>query len=150
MNWLTDLVSNPFLVVAVTSWMISQVSKLIIYWIINKKLEIERMFGDGGMPSGHASTVCALATYSAISCGVGSFEFAIATIFAMVVCKDAMGVRRESGKQAALLNEMRKNMSIYDLTTIKLKEFVGHTPIQVIVGGLIGILNAVIWSLLVF
>ena len=105
------------------------------------------MFGDGGMPSAHAATVCSLATYTAISFGAGSFEFAFALIFAMVVCRDAMGVRRESGKQAALLNEMRKNLSIQDLTAVKLKEFVGHTPIQVIVGGVIGIFNAIFWSL---
>ena len=147
MSWLLEIFKNPFLIVPISSWIISQVSKLVIYWIINKKLEIERMFGDGGMPSAHAATVCSLATYTAISFGAGSFEFAFALIFAMVVCRDAMGVRRESGKQAALLNEMRKNLSIQDLTAVKLKEFVGHTPIQVIVGGVIGILNAIFWSL---
>lgn len=150
MSWLLEFFTNPFLIVPISSWIISQVSKLVIYWIINKKLEIERMFGDGGMPSAHAATVCSLATYTAIARGAASFEFAFTLIFAMVVCRDAMGVRRESGKQAAILNEMRKSMSLQDLTTVKLKEFVGHTPIQVVVGGLIGILNAVLWSLIRF
>lgn len=144
------MLKNPFLIVPVTSWIISQLAKLIISWIINKKFEIERMFGDGGMPSTHASTVCSLAAYTAIAFGAGSFEFAFALIFALVVCRDAMGVRRESGKQAALLNEMRRNITALDMATVKLKEFVGHTPLQVIVGGVIGIINAIFWSLVVF
>ncbi len=150
MSWLMDVLKNPFLIVPVSTWIISQVSKVVIYWIINKKLEIERMFGDGGMPSAHASTVCSLAAYTGIAFGLGSFEFAFTFIFALVVCRDAMGVRRESGKQAALLNEMRKNLSLEDMTTVKLKEFVGHTPLQVIIGGVIGIVNAVLLSLTLF
>lgn len=150
MGWLKDLFTNPFLIITLSSWVIAQFSKIVIYGIINKKIEIERMFGDGGMPSGHAATVCSLATYSAIAYGAGSFEFGIALVFALVVCRDAMGVRRETGKQAVLLNEMRKSMDAHDLATVKLKEFVGHTPMQVLVGGILGILNAILWSVTVF
>lgn len=149
MGWFIDIFKNPFLGVAASSWLASQIAKVIIYWIANKKFEIERMFGDGGMPSGHASTVCSLATYTAIEYGTLSFQFALAAIFALVVCRDAMGVRRETGKQAVLLNEMKKNIEGENLAAIKLKEFVGHTPAQVLVGGLLGIANALIWGFLI-
>ena len=102
------------------------------------------MFGDGGMPSTHSATVCSLAAYSALACGMGSFEFAMAAVFALVVCRDAMGVRREAGKQASVLNGIIKGIEEHDFSEIQLKEFVGHTPAQVLVGGLLGTANALL------
>ena len=96
------------------------------------------------MPSTHSATVCSLATFTALSCGMGSFEFAMAAIFALVVCRDAMGVRREAGKQASVLNNIIKSIEEHDFSSVKLKEFVGHTPAQVLVGGLLGITNALL------
>ena len=104
--------------------------------------------GSGGMPSSHSSTVTALATATYLEFGAASFEFAIAVIFAIVVMHDARGVRRETGIQAKLLNDIlktfedmgRKEISAYD----KLKEFVGHTPLQVIIGAILGIIIAII------
>ena len=142
---LIDLLTNRFLIVAVSSWMLSQLTKVIIHWIVNKKFVLERMFGDGGMPSTHSATVCSLATFSALACGFGSFEFAVTAIFALVVCRDAMGVRRETGKQATVLNDIIKSIEKHDFSAIKLKEFVGHTPAQVAVGSLLGITNAIVW-----
>ena len=94
------------------------------------------------MPSSHSSTVCALTTAAGIIHGPASSEFAIAFIMAMVVMYDAMGVRRETGKQAKLLNEILATFRTLDgkkLTEDKLKEFVGHTPLQVLAGALLGI-----------
>ena len=142
---LIDLLTNRFLIVAVSSWMLSQITKLIIHLIVNRKFEIERLFGDGGMPSTHSATVCSLATFTALSRGMGSFEFAMAAIFALVVCRDAMGVRREAGKQASVLNNIIKSIEEHDFSSVKLKEFVGHTPAQVFVGSLLGIANAIVW-----
>ena len=145
MNWLLDLIKNPFLITGVSSWLIAQVLKVIIHAIINKKFVISRLFGDGGMPSGHSATVTSVATMSGLACGLGSFEFAIAAILAVIVCHDASGVRMETGKQAAIINELVdffENHSKEEITDVKLKELVGHTPLQVAAGILLGALNA--------
>ncbi len=146
MNWLLDLVTNPLLLTAVSSWAIAQVLKVIIHALIYKKLDIGRLFGDGGMPSGHSATVVSLALISGLLYGLGSFQFALATVLAIVVCHDATGVRQETGKQAVVINELVRAfeaLTTDDLPEVKLKEFVGHTPVQVIAGSLVGMLNAV-------
>lgn len=153
MNWFLDLINNRFLITGVSSWFVAQVLKTIIHAIINKKFVLERMVGDGGMPSGHSATVTSLAMISALSFGFGSFQFAVTALLAIIVCHDAMGVRLETGKQAVLLNELIKAfeaLTTEDLPEVKLKEFVGHTPIQVIAGILIGIGNALVMHFWVF
>ena len=109
-----------------------------------KKFVAERLVGSGGMPSSHAATVCALATASNMIYGVGSFEFAISLILALIVMYDAMGVRRETGIQAKKLNDIIRifaEMGRTDISTDeKLKEFVGHTPLQVLMGAILGII----------
>ena len=143
-NWLLELITNPFLLTALSSWAIAQVTKMIIHAIINKKLDIERLFGDGGMPSGHSATVASLATISALACGTGSFQFAVCAVLAIIVCHDATGVRLETGKQAVVINEIIDAFTVLTekkLPEVKLKEFVGHSPIQVAAGILIGIAN---------
>lgn len=134
--------------VAALGWFAAQVIKTIIHLILSKQFVAERLVGSGGMPSSHSSTVCALATSTCIEFGAGSFEFAIAVILAIVVMHDARGVRRETGIQAQLLNDMLKlfeDMGRKELTAHeKLKEFVGHTPLQVIIGAVLGILIAIL------
>lgn len=145
MNWFYELITNPFLLTALSSWAIAQVLKVFINAAINQTWDLERLFGDGGMPSGHSATVASLAVFTALRCGTGSFQFAMAAIFAIIVCHDAMGVRLETGKQAALLNDLVEAFNILsteDLPEVKLKELVGHTPTQVSAGVIIGILNA--------
>ncbi len=147
MNRFYDFATNPFIVTAVSSWFIAQVLKTVIYAVINKKFEIERLFGDGGMPSGHSATVSSLALITGLSCGFGTFEFAMAFVFAIIVCKDAMGVRLETGKQAFILNEIIRSSELLlskELPEVKLKEFVGHTPSQVLAGVFLGIGNAIL------
>lgn len=154
MDWIFELITNPFLITAIFAWLVAQVTKTIIYYILNKKVRLERLVGDGGMPSGHSATVCSLAGLSLLMCGPGSYEFAISALLAIIVCHDAMGVRREVGKQAILTNEMiailEKMAKDEELSEIELKEFVGHTPLQVVIGGCIGIASAVIAWLLWF
>ena len=145
MNWLTDLLSNPWLICPVSSWLVAQVLKVMINAIINKKLDWERLVGDGGMPSGHSATVSSLAMFALLRSGPGSFEFAVCAILAIIVCHDAMGVRFETGKQAQMINEIIRTVEVLskqDLPEVKLKELVGHTPIQVLAGITIGICNA--------
>ena len=143
MAFLQGLIHNPVLVAGVMGWFVAQVAKTIIYLLLTKKLVWERMIGSGGMPSSHSATVCALATAAGMQYGSESFAFAISVIMAIIVMHDAMGVRRETGIQARVLNEMMTlfremgtKMSVED----KLKEFVGHTPLQVWIGALLGII----------
>ena len=150
MNWFQKLLSNPFLLIGLSSWFWAQLIKTIIHAIVTKSIDFTRLIGDGGMPSGHSATVSSLATAAALVYGLGSFEFARAFIFAVIVCKDAMGVRLETGKQAKLLNEFmdlfaRLEQPLSDQE--KLKELVGHTPLQVCMGGLLGILTGVLCNL---
>ncbi|MBQ2450024.1 MAG: divergent PAP2 family protein [Lachnospiraceae bacterium] len=146
MEQLSLLFGNRILLSAVSGWLMAQVLKTIIHFYFTKKFVAERLVGSGGMPSCHSATVCSLATSTGIQFGVGSFEFAIATIFAIVVMYDAIGVRRETGNQAKIINEMMEifeSMNKELSTEDKLKELVGHTPLQVLVGSILGILIAV-------
>lgn len=150
MDFFGDLINNRIFMASVSGWLVAQILKTIIHMWFNRKFVAERLVGSGGMPSSHSATVCALAAAAGMEYGGGSFQFAMAAIFAIVVMYDAMGVRRETGIQARVLNEMMelftnmgKEMSVED----KLKEFVGHTPLQVLMGALLGILIAVIMYL---
>ena len=135
------------------SWTVAQVLKVIIHAIITKTWDFSRLFGDGGMPSGHSATVSSLATITGLSYGLGSFEFAISLTLAIIVCHDAMGVRREAGKHAKLLNilvDSYEKFSKNELPEVVLKEFVGHTPLQVTTGILLGIMCAFAMHFIVF
>ena len=145
MTFWENLLSNEILVSAVAGWTVAQVLKTLIECWMNKSFSPERLVGSGGMPSSHSATVCALATSSGIKYGGGSFEFAISVMLAIIVMYDAMGVRRETGKQGRVLNEMLEiftNMGNQISAEEKLKEFVGHTPLQVLMGAILGALIA--------
>lgn len=143
---MSEFFHNTIFLSAAAGWLAAQILKTLIHMLFTKKFVAERLIGSGGMPSSHSATVCALATASCIKYGSGSFEFAISLILALIVMYDAMGVRRETGIQAKLLNEMiaifaemgRRELSPDE----KLKEFVGHTPLQVLGGAILGILIA--------
>ena len=144
-NAITELFSNRVLIPALVSWAVAQVIKTILYAIVHKEISLDRLFGDGGFPSGHSATVTALAISTAFIYGLGSFEFAVTAILAIVVMHDAMGVRLETGKQAKIINDIVEffDKAGSDLTDEeKLKELVGHTPLQVIAGFLLGVVVA--------
>ena len=144
---LRDLLNNHLLINAMAAWATAQILKTIIYAATNKTLDWERLFGDGGMPSGHSATVTALAVTAGLEYGLGSPYFALAATLAVIVMHDAMGVRRETGIQAMVLNDIIKvldDMGSDMPPQDKLKEFVGHTPFQVLVGGILGILLAIL------
>lgn len=147
MIFLEDLIHNRIFMAAALGWLIAQILKTVIHMWINRRFVAERLVGSGGMPSSHSATVCALVTATGIEYGGASFQFAMAAIFAIIVMYDAMGVRRETGIHSRVLNEMMelftnmgKEMSVEE----KLKEFVGHTPLQVLMGALLGVLIAVL------
>ena len=142
-NSLGLLLQNRILLTAIAAWACSQVLKTIIFIIVNKKFDPERLMGDGGMPSSHSATVTAMAVATGITCGFDSAVFAIAAVLAIIVMHDAMGVRLETGKQAKVINDMVEAfeaLSGQDITMDTLKELVGHTPLQVLAGMVLGLL----------
>lgn len=147
MNYFNELFSNYVLMTAIIGWGSAQIIKTIIDFAFTKEFKFERLVGAGGMPSCHSATVCALSTAAAIKYGLGSFEFAICAIFAIVVMYDARGVRRETGNQAEVINQIISFLKIENPGQIKftqenLKELIGHTPLQVFVGASLGIVIA--------
>lgn len=151
-QFLTDLVKNEVLMSAALSWALAQIIKTIIHLITTKKFVPERLIGSGGMPSCHSAAVCALVTSLVINEGVGSYLVAIAGLLAIVVMYDATGVRRETGNQAKVLNEFidlfKKNGSEIS-NDDRLKEFVGHSPFQVLCGAILGISFALLYCLVI-
>lgn len=116
--------------------------KVIFVLIREKRLDMRRMVGSGGMPSSHASFVMSLLTAVGFACGADSPEFAISAVIAFVVMYDATGVRRETGRQAEILNDIIENFGqdSPEMMGKRLKELIGHTPIQVFVGAILGVL----------
>lgn len=148
MGFFQDFFNNTVFLAAAAGWVIAQILKTLIHMFFTKRFVPERLVGSGGMPSSHSATVCSLATASCIKFGAGSFEFAISLILAIIVMYDAMGVRRETGIQAKLLNDIMQIFADMGRSEIsandKLKEFIGHTPLQVLAGAILGILIALI------
>ncbi len=140
------LTFNEILTVSLLSWFVAQVLKTIINFVLLGRFQLERMWGDGGMPSAHSATVTAMVIATARSEGINSAIFAVAAVVAIITMHDAMGVRRETGEQAKVLNKMleqwievtEKNAPF--LQNMHLKEMVGHTPLQVMAGFALGIL----------
>jgi uncharacterized protein len=140
-NSISQILENRILLVAVAACLIAQVLKLIIDLIQNGKVSAKVLTTTGGMPSAHSALVTALAAGVGENLGWKSPEFAIATIFAIVVMYDAAGVRQAAGKQARILNQMIDELFSEDhkFNEEKLKELLGHTPVQVIAGAVLGI-----------
>lgn len=147
---------NYVLAVAVISWCAAQIIKTFIHLIQTKSFNPERLFGAGGMPSSHSALVCSATIAICRKCGFDSSEFALSFILAMIVMYDAMGVRRSAGLHARELNRINrlfamKGIKPYDEVSgqkekkkKELKEYLGHTPFEVLGGALLGILIAMI------
>lgn len=147
-----ELFSNKIFWSAVIGWLAAQIIKTLLHMILTRSFQAERLVGSGGMPSSHSATVCALSASSGLLYGFGSFEFAVTAILAIIVMYDAIGVRRETGRQSKVLNEMIdlfSHMGEDVSAQEKLKEFIGHTPLQVLAGAILGILLAWIFCRLI-
>ena len=151
MNFYLQLLEkNYILTVSATAWIIAQLLKVLIDLFSNKKFNSERIFGAGGMPSTHSALVCAMVISTGKLLSTTSNEFAFAMILAGIVMYDAMGVRRETGKQAKVLNTLildwmdnsnfKDNINLQTVEYKKLKELVGHTPFEVIAGAILGMI----------
>jgi len=136
-----NIFNNFALVSAILGWIIAQLIKFVIGLFKEKKLSLKLLYSSGGMPSSHSATVCALATAILLNNGVDSAEFAISFVLAFIVMYDAMGVRRETGEQAKLLNLIMEDFKKGDNVNMPkhFKELIGHTPPQVYAGGILGI-----------
>ncbi len=139
--WMSFL-SNFCLICAISAWLMAQILKVFTGVFKLRKFSVpELLFGTGGMPSSHTAAVCALAVSAAMRYGLDSGVFAVAALLSVIVMRDATGVRRETGEQAKILNRIVQDLfspDHHDEVNRNLKELVGHTPLQVIIGALVG------------
>lgn len=137
-----DVIGNTVIQAAFFAWASAQIIKVLLTLAISKRFDSTRVLGSGGMPSSHAAMVCAMVTAIGFREGVSSSMFALAFCFAGVVMYDAAGVRRSTGRNAAVINRLIEDLGKdgFVFTEERLKELVGHTPIQVFAGALLGIL----------
>lgn len=141
MNYFTEFITNKFIYVPLLTWFGIQLFKVIWDLVTTKKFNFKRILGAGGMPSSHSAVVVSLATLIGREHGLGSSIFALSVIFAFVVMYDAAGVRRAAGKQAKILNRLIETPGLSGVqVSEKLVEVLGHTPFQVFVGAIIGII----------
>lgn len=142
---------NHTLYVAVLGWFLAQLIKTVIDFCFNKKLSFERLVGSGGMPSSHSALVTAMTTSVARINGFSSTQFAIAVVVSLIVMYDASGVRRAAGKHAQEINKIKVQIDLLDGQQDnfdpKLKELLGHTPLEVIGGALLGVAVAMLLPL---
>jgi len=149
MSALVALLSNKTLIAALMWWGVAQLIKVPINYAVHRKIDLRLWVSAGGMPSSHAALVCALATGVALTNGLNSPEFAICVALAMIVMYDATGIRQAAGQQAHILNQIIDELfQGHPISEEKLKELLGHTRFQVIVGALMGILGTLLmWEL---
>ena len=146
MNTFTDFIQNKYIYIPILLWIGIQLFKLLYDLVTTKKFNFKRILGAGGMPSSHSAVVTSLATLIGKNIGVGTPMFAMALIFAFVVMYDAAGVRRAAGKQARLLNKIVETPGLSGLeVSERLVEVLGHTPLQVVVGAVIGVVAGLIF-----
>ncbi|MBU0581265.1 MAG: divergent PAP2 family protein [Candidatus Margulisbacteria bacterium] len=137
--------SNYPLISALIAMLIAQVSKFFYYFIKDKRMDFRYLVLAGGMPSSHSAMAIALSTAVGLQEGWGSSVFAVSVIFASIVLYDAAGVRRAAGKQAKVLNVIMSDLFDYGkFHGEKLKELIGHTPLEVVAGFILGIIVAIL------
>lgn len=143
---------TPILIFAVAAWAIAQVLKMVISVIAYRQVDWSYLFTGGGMPSSHSALVCACAAGIGMLEGVDTPIFAVAVVLAFIVMYDAANVRKETGEQAKILNYIMENWNQHkpELFAEELKELIGHTPLQVAAGAVLGILVGVLGGLLVY
>ncbi len=138
-----QILHNDIFMTAVLAWLIAQILKFIFHLLKHKKLDLTRFVGSGGMPSSHSAFVMGISTAVGLKVGFDSAEYAIALCFALVVMYDASGVRRAVGIQANILNKMIRDLKEFKhIGEQSLKELVGHTPFEVLIGAFLGIIIA--------
>ncbi len=137
---MNEVLANRVLVIPVIVWLVAQLTKVLIALWIERKLNLELALTSGGMPSSHSGMVCSLATVVGSLQGVGSPLFGFAVVFAVVVMYDAAGVRRDVGTHARIINMILDQLlTRHQFDEQRLRELVGHTPLQVLLGAILGV-----------
>ncbi len=146
MTIVRQFLENRIMWIGVLAWFVAQFAKVVLTLVVEKRLDLRRLFGLGGMPSSHSAIVAAVTTAVGIRMGFNSALFAISLTMALITMTDAAGVRRAAGQQAVVLNRVVQEMieNGGDLPEQTLKELLGHTPFQVLVGALIGTILAIL------
>lgn len=139
------------LILAVAAWAIAQTIKMLVPLCRERRLDLERALGSGGMPSSHSAFVCACASATGALCGWTSSLFAISVVIAIIVMYDAANIRQAAGKHAKILNHMMEQWAERGEmpSETQLKELLGHTPIQVIAGAALGVAIGLLGAMLV-
>lgn len=136
-----DLADNRILLAGILGWFSAQGLKVVLTYLLTHKWDFSRFFGSGGMPSSHSAFFCAVTTAIGFKEGLASSLFSLSLCFTVIIMYDAAGVRRAAGQQAAVLNRILDDMfnKGQGLDEKKLKELIGHTPVQVVAGALLGV-----------
>lgn len=144
MSAIRSFFGNQILVSAAVAWLLAQILKIFTSSFKKQAFSFSLFVASGGMPSSHSSAVCAMTTATALRSGTGSSEFAIAFVMSLIVMYDAAGVRRAAGEQAKTLNRLIEHLLKGEtgFANKDLKELIGHTPVEVFAGAILGILVA--------
>ena len=147
MNFFEEIITNKCIYIPFLLWFFIQLFKFLTDLIVNKRINIKRIMGAGGMPSSHSAVVSSLAILIGKDYGFNSGVFALSLIMAFVVMYDAAGVRRETGRQGKAINDILASfiMEGRPISDEEMKEIVGHTPFEVFIGSIVGIVVAVFW-----
>lgn len=146
-TFFSELMDNRIFWAAITSWAAAQIIKVIIELFRTKKINLTLIFSSGSMPSSHTSFVMALTSSVGFKYGFDSVYFAISSAISLIVMYDAQGVRRAAGKQAEIINIMLENIENTGIKLDrKLKELLGHSPIEVVFGAILGVIVAIIFN----
>ena len=150
MHSVAGILNNHVLFAALLGWFFAQGAKIPIYYLVEHKWDLRRFFGSGGMPSSHTAMVIASAIMVGLLEGFDKPVFAVAVVLAFIVMYDATGVRRETGTQAAVINQILKDVLINGkkISDEELKELVGHTPLEVACGAITGVVVATVYLLI--
>lgn len=144
---ITAVGKNVVLMSALTAWCIAQILKTMTSYWKHRRFRAERLVGAGGMPSSHTSLVVGLASAVGFHDGLSSSLFAVSAVLAGIVMYDAAGVRRAAGKQAKVINKLVEEMRVeHTIKETRLKELLGHTPLEVLAGALLGFIVANLFS----
>ena len=151
MHDILDVFSNPIVLCSLFAWVTAQILKVPLYYRVEHKLDWKRLVGAGGMPSSHSALVVALTLSVGFLEGFGTALFGVCTVLSLIVMYDAIGVRRETGTQATVINQILKDVLINGrrISDDELKELVGHTPFEVVGGIFVGILTTFVYLFLI-
>jgi uncharacterized protein len=146
-----EIFSNPIVLCSMFAWIVAQLLKVPLYYRVEHRLDWRRLVGSGGMPSAHSSMVIALMLSVGFTQGFDTPVFGVCVVLSLIVMYDAIGVRRETGTQATVINRILKEVFIDGkrISDEELKELVGHTPFEVLGGILVGTVTTIIYLFLI-